>query len=292
MNAEKPQGPERSRSPKKSKNRLFYINSIGSIGIILFIFLLPDILTAQPLFIFRPRQPIKPLWETSRLTLRGEFFASLLLPSNFPSFNDLTGNEDRWNFGFQNFLDLTASTHLLAQLVTHDDGQNRTKFDWHFSLRQEIGRHFFLLAGHDSNHDSDHQSIFNGRPYYLNRNYIGFGLIFASSHLLFEPFTWFFHHTNQRSHLDFSGEKLEQEYGFRLGISLTPELTLSFQAIFQSDVILARGQSLLADLILRLQLARWLEISGGASFWRDISASRLGNQESFYKIIWGMAIPF
>lgn len=270
----------------------FYIKSIISLGVLIFILLLPGILTAQPLFIYRPQQQIKPLWETGRLDPRGEFFACLLFPANFPSFNDLSGSEDRWNLGFQNFLDLTSSTCLLAQLITHDDGHNRTKFDWHFSLRQEIGRYFFLLVGHDSNHDSDHQSFLNGRPYYLNRNYVGFGLIFASDLILFEPFTWFFHHTNQRSHLDFSGEKLKQEYGLRLGISLTRELTLSFQAIFQTDVLFARGQSLLTDFILRLQLARWLEISGGAGFWKDISISRLSNQQSFYKIIWGMAIPF
>jgi len=271
----------------------FKINSpFPLIGLFFILFFIPAHILAQPIFIYRPQEEKITLLETGRLDPRGEFFASLLLPANFPSFNDLSGPEDRWNFGFQNYLDLTKSTSLLAQLITHDDGHNRTKFDWHFSLRQFIGRNFLLIIGHDSNHDSDHVSFLQGKPYYLNRNYFGFGLSFSSGQVLLEPFIWFFHHTNQRAYLDFSGEKLKQEYGARLGVALTPEAILSFQAIFQSDVLLARGQSLLLDVVLRLKVARWLELSLGGGFWKDIAMSRLGNQQSFHKIIWGIAVPF
>ena len=64
--------------------------------------------------------------------------ANRLSPSTFPSYNDLSGPVDRWNFGFQNYFPITTTTTLMAQLVTHDDGRQRTKFDWHFHLRQVI----------------------------------------------------------------------------------------------------------------------------------------------------------
>ncbi len=190
------------------------------------------------------------------------------------------------------YLDLTPKTEILAQLVTHDDGYNRTKFDWHFSLRQEIGRYLVLIIGHDSNHDSDHQSYINGKPFYLNRNYLGFGVGLATEKFYFEPFTWFFHHTNQRTYLDFSGEKIKQEYGLRLALLLSPEVTLNGQAILQSDVAFARSQTALVDLILRIKLLSWLELSLGGGLWQDLKESRLGQRQSFHKITWGLAIPF
>lgn len=290
----KRQGPkfvkEKEKTRTKKKNFIFSF-SIFSIEIIIFL-LVPLRALSQPLFIYRPIKEKISLLDSGHINPRGEFFALLLMPSNFPSFNDLSGREDRWNFGFQMFLDLTPSTELLTQLVTHDDGHNRTKFDWHFSLRQAIDRYFVFIVGHDSNHDSDHLSYINGKPFYLNRNYLGFSLCLATEKLYFEPFTWFFHHTNQRSHLDLSGEKLKQEYGFRLGLLFSPEVTLSGQAIFQSDVAFARGQAVLVDFLLRIKLLSWLELSLGGSLWQDLKESRLGQRQSFHKITWGMAIPF
>lgn len=273
------------------KEILKFSISIFLIGIIIF-FLIPLRVLSQPLFIYRPTKEKVSLLDSGLLNPRGEIFALLLMPSNFPSFNDLSGREDRWNFGFQMYLDLTPSTEILAQLVTHDDGYNRTKFDWHFSLRQKIDRHIVLIVGHDSNHDSDHLSFINGKPFYLNRNYLGFGLCLATKKIYFEPFIWFFHHTNQRLHLDLSGEKLKQEYGLRLALLLSPELTLSCQTIFQSDVAFARGQTALADFILRIKLLSWLELSLGGGLWQDLEESRLGQRQTFHKIAWGIALPF
>ncbi|MCX7974522.1 MAG: hypothetical protein N3B16_08480 [Candidatus Aminicenantes bacterium] len=255
-------------------------------------FLVPLQVNAQPMFIYRPEVKKVSLLETGQVKPRGELFASLLLPSNFPSFNDFSGEPDRWNFGFQIYLDLTFSSELLAQLVTHDDGHNRTKFDWHFSFRQHLGPYLVLIAGHDSNHDSDHLSYLNGKPFYLNRNYLGFSLCFRTKNVYFEPFTWFFHHTNQRSYLDLSGEKLKQEYGFRLGFSLSSEVILSWQTIFQTDVLFSKGQMVLVDLILRVSFLSWLELACGGSFWNDLKVSRFGHRQTFYKIMWGVAIPF
>ncbi len=278
----------------RAKTRLNLIRPLNFIKLILFIGIIgiPGLLRGQPIFIFRPQAESLPLTTHGQIRVRGELFGYLLFPSNFPSFNDLSGSADRWNFGFQNIIDLTPTTSLLAQLNVHDNSTNRTKFDWHFSLRQNLGPHIVLILGHDSNHDSDHVSQLNGKDYYLNRNYLGFGLNFASSKFLFEPFFWLMHHTNQRSHLDFSGERLRQEFGFRLGLALTPQAILSCQVIFQSDTLLARGQSLLADLIFRLRVARWLELSAGGNLWQDMGLSRLGNQKSFYKVMWGLVIPF
>lgn len=247
---------------------------------------------AQPLFIYRSEVKKNPLIESGRIDPRGQLFAFLLLPSNFPSFNDFSGDPDRWNFGFQLFFDLTPSSELLAQLITHDDGRNRTKFDWHFSLRQFLGRYLVFLVGHDSNHDSDHLSYFKDKPFYLNRNYLGLGLCFSSKKIYFEPFIWFFHHTNQRLHLDLSGAKLKQEYGFRFGLSLSPEASLSWQTIFQTNVLFARGQMVLTDLILRIQLLSWMEFSLGTSLWKDIQESPLGSRQTFYKFLWGIVLPF
>lgn len=293
-NKGKRQGPEIVHEKKRArtkKQRLLFSIFIYSIGIIEFL-LVPLGALSQPLFIYRPTKDKSSLLDSGLINPRGEIFALLLMPSSFPSFNDLSGQEDRWNFGFQMYLDLTPSTEVLAQLVTHDDGYNRTKFDWHFSLRQEIGRHLVIIIGHDSNHDSDHQSYINGKPFYLNRNYLGFGLCLAIEKFYFEPFTWFFHHTNQRTHLDLSGEKIKQEYGLRLGLLLSPGVTISCQTIFQSDVVFARGQTALVDLILRIKLLSWLELSLGGGLWQDLKESRLGQRQSFHKITWGIAIPF
>jgi hypothetical protein len=249
-------------------------------------------LSAQEIFIYRPDLEKKLLDSKNRISLHGEYFANLLYPGTFPSFNDLTGPEDRWTFGFKNILFLTSGTTFVAQLVTHDDGGMRTKFDWHFSLQQRIHKNAALIFGHDSNHDSDYESIINGKTYYLNRNYVGLGLPIEHNSFFIEPFTWFFHHSNQKNHLDMSGEKLKQEYGIRIGYWYQPSVTFNFQAIAQTDKLFSQGQSLLADLIIRIRLVNFLELSLGARIWMDIKESRLSNKKKYYQIMWGIAVPF
>lgn len=275
------------------------IYSQAKIKRILVLFFLALILNLSPLkiksqeiFIYRPFLEKKLVNAEKKLSIHGEIFGNLHFPSTFPSYNDLTGPDDRWTYGFQNFIFLTPSTTFLAQLITHDDGGRRTKFDWHFSLRQELFDHLVVIVGHDSNHDSDYQSFVNGRPFYLNRNYLGFGLLVKAERIYFEPFTWFLHHTNQRGHLDYSGEKLKQEYGFRLGALLRPGITLNVQIIAQSEAYFAVGQAFLGDIILRYYLDDLIHLSLGFSFWRDIQATRWGNNQHFYKVMWGLAIPF
>lgn len=249
-------------------------------------------LYSQEIFIFRQYKDKKPLFEDSKLTFHGEFFGHLQSPSTFPSYNDLSGPEDRWNFGFRNVTFFTENISFLIQLVTHDDGEKRTKFDWHFSLRYLPVENFVLIWGHDSNHDSDHQSFLNGRPYYLNRNYAGLGFPFTRDSFYIEPFTWILFHTNQRGHLDLSGDELIQEYGIRMGLWLENKLGISAQFISQSEALFSLGQALMGDVILRLKLLHNLEISLGGSFWTDIQESRLGNRKTFYKLFWGLAVPF
>lgn len=244
------------------------------------------------IFIYRPFPEKFALDQEKKIHVHGELFGQLQFPSNFPSYNDLSGSEDRWTFGFHNFMFLTETTVFHAQLVTHDDGGQRTKFDWHFSLRQHLGRYLTLVLGHDSDHDSDHTSYLRGRPFYTNRNYLGFSFPFSGQNFFIEPFTWVFHHTNQRVHLDLSGQKLKHEYGLRLGALLGKQAGLSFQLIFQSDTIFGPGQMLLADLIFRVRLAEWFELSSGSSWWRDLEKSPNGQKTSFHKLMWGMAILF
>ena len=112
--------------------------------------------------------------------MHGEFSGHLLYPCTFPSYNNLSGPEDRWSFGFQNFIHITPKTRFLAQLATHDDGKKRAKFDWHFSLRQDFINHLVFIFGHDSNHDPDFQSQLDGRSCYLNRNYLEFSQTFIA----------------------------------------------------------------------------------------------------------------
>lgn len=247
---------------------------------------------AYEIFIYRLFPEKLALDREKKIFVHGELFGQLQLPSNFPSYNDLSGEDDRWTFGFRNFVFLTQSTVLQAQLVTHDDGGQRTRFDWHFSLRQHISPYIALVLGHDSDHDSDHTSYVRGKPYYTNRNYVGFSLPFSGTNFLIEPFSWFFHHTNQRTYLDLSGEKLQHEYGLRLGTLIGEKASLSFQLIIQSDAVFGPGQMVLADLIFRVRLAEWLELASGSSWWRDRETSAAGKKQSFHKLTWGMAILF
>jgi hypothetical protein len=249
-------------------------------------------LLGYELFLYRLPNKSEAASRNHRITLHGEFFGQLQAPSTFPSYNDLTGPADRWTMGFHNYLLITPTTRFHAQLVTHDRGGERTKFDWHFSLRQELGPHLALELGHDSDHDSDHTSYLRGRPYYTNRNYVGLGAPFGGPRYLMEPVLRFFHHTNQRTYLDLTGEKLKQEYGLRLGASLSREATLSFQTIVQADAVFGHGETWLADIILRFRLAGWLEATAGGSLWKDRGLSPAGRKQTFSKLFWGVAIPF
>lgn len=247
---------------------------------------------AYQIFIYRPHLEKKTFFEEGKFFLHGEFFVYILYPSTFPSYNDHLGPEDRLNFGFQNLIFFTKKTALIAQLVTHDDGHRRTKFDWHFSLRHSVLENLVLIVGHDSHHDADYQSLRGKKPFFLNRNYLGFGLPFQFKNVYIEPFTWIFHHSNQVGHLDQSGNKLRQEFGLRIGIWSPEGLSLSLQMFFQTEKTFSLGQAFHADIILRFQLLQWLELSLGGGIWQDIQTSRLGNKQSYYKFIWGLAVPF
>jgi len=244
------------------------------------------------IFVYRTYTNKRPLFQEKKLFLHGEFFGQLQLPVTFPSYNDLTGPEDRWNYGFRTSIFFTEDVSFRAQLVTHDDGSKRTKFDWNFTLRYHPLEHLVLIFGHDSNHDSDYQSVLDGYVFFLNRDYLGFGLPFQLSNFYFEPFTWFFYHTNHKSHLDLSGDELLQEYGIRMGAWFDETFGLSLQIMGQSESLFSLSQAFLADLILRVRLLNYLELSIGASIWKDIQESRLGNRQTFHKIHWGLAIPF
>jgi len=262
------------------------------IVLVLGLFYLTGEASGQEIFIYRPRPDKRNLASDGMLAVHGELFAHLQAPSSFPSFNDLSGLTDRWNYGFRNFFFITPSTTLIAQLVAHDDTNNRTKFDWHFSLRQNLAPNLVLIIGHDSNHDSDHTSYHNGKPYYTNRNCIGAGMPLEGNSFFVEPFIWYFHHTNQRAHLDLSGEKIKQEIGLRAGLILAQQAVLSLLIISRSDRLFAVGQAYSGDLFLRIKLAPWFELSLGGSLWKDIEVSPLGNQQTFAKMIWGIAVPF
>jgi hypothetical protein len=270
-----------------------YINSIGKLLFcLLFLLEARQALSGYEIFLYRVYDKKTSLASDHKIHLQGEFFGQIQYPSSFPSYNDLSGEDDRWAFGFHNIIFLSENTVLHAQLVTHDDGRQITKFDWHFSLRQNLSQHIALIIGHDSNHDSDHSSYVHSKPFYTNRNYVGFSLPINGPAFLIEPFTWFFHHSNERAHLDFSGAKLKQEYGLRLGALIGEQASLSFQLIIQSDSVFSSGQMLLADLIFRLRLTDWLELSAGSSWWKDRETSPAGHKRSFHKLIWGAAILF
>jgi len=274
-----------------SKNHLKPIGIVFLGGLAIHL-LLPPVLPGYEIFIYHRFDLRQNLLDQKKVVMHGELFGQLLSPSTFPSYNDLSGEEDRWNFGFHNYLLISPGTILHAQLITHDKNGERTKFDWHFSLRQQVVPNLALDIGHDSDHDSDHTSTLFGKPYYTNRNYFGVYLPWAGEVFVVEPFLRFFHHTNQRVQLDLSGEKLRQELGLRVGASLGEAASLSFQLVAQSSRTLGRSESLLADLVLRVRLSGWLEATLGGGFWSDLVRSPLGNKQTFYKLTWGVAIPF
>ncbi len=247
---------------------------------------------ATEIFIHRPPEPGRSITETGRVHLRGEIFGWLCAPSNLPGFNDATGPADRWNFGFQDRVAVTPSTDLLLQLLTHDDGGRRTKFDWHFDLHQRLLPHLSLILGHDSDHDSDHASVHRGRPYYANRNYIGVGFPIEAGGLYLEPFTWFFHNTNVDSWLDMSGRHLVQEFGLRAAVRLDPAVSLHLQGYGQCDAAFGPARTWVVEGFARAALAGWLQLSAGASFWMDATVSPAGRRLNYHKITWGIVIPF
>jgi hypothetical protein len=247
---------------------------------------------AAEIFIYRPGLNKTSLSVSQKVVLHGEIFFHYLSPSTFPSYNDLSGAVDRWNMGFQNYFPITPTTTLMAQLVTHDDGTQRTKFDWHFHLRQALFQNLVAIVGHDSDHDSEHQSFLRGKPYYTNRNYIGIGIPFEGRHFFIEPFTWFFHHSNQMVGLDLSGERLRQEYGLRASVWADEGLSVHLQTCFQTAAAFSLGQAFSGEIILRLRLVPWLELSLGGSLWADLEKTALGAKQSFSKLVWGIAVPF
>lgn len=265
---------------------------IACLGALLLPLVAASRLAGHEIFIYRQLSGNEAMSVTGRLTLRGEFFGQLQAPSSFPSYNDLSGPVDRWTYGFQDYVLITPTTTLLAQLVTHDRGGERTKFDWHFSLRQGLARGLVIILGHDSDHDAEHASELEGKPFYTNRNYIGVGLPFEGEGFVIEPFLRFFHHTNQRTRLDLTGAKLKQESGVRLGARLGPGVTLSLQTLIQSSAAFNLAQAWMADGILRVRLASWLEVTLGGSVWQDWWSDASGGRTTYSKLFWGIAIPF
>lgn len=247
---------------------------------------------AAEIFIYRPGLNKSSLSVSRKVILHGDIFFHYLSPSTFPSYNDLSGASDRLNMGFQNYFPITPTTTLMAQLVTHDDGTQRTKFDWHFHLRQALLPNLAVIVGHDSDHDSEHRSFLRGKPFYTNRNYIGISIPFEGRHFFVEPFTWFFHNSNQMVGLDQSGEPLCQEYGVRASVWADEGLSAHLQTCIQTAKAFSMGQAFSGEIILRLRLVPWLELSLGGSLWSDLEMSALGAKQSFYKLVWGVAIPF
>ncbi len=270
------------------------IQTIGRVFCIAAIlqFVLAARLTGSEIFIHRQFDSQEALSRTGRLTLRGEIFSNLLAPSDFPSYNDLSGPADRWTLGFQDVILITPTTRLLAQLVSHNLGGEFTKFDWHFSLRQQLARNLVLILGHDSDHDADHASELGGKHFFTNRNYVGAGAPFTAGVFTIEPFFRFFHHTNQPTRLDLSGDELKQESGLRVGARFSPTVSLSFQGLIQSSAVFDRAQAWLADVILRFRLTGWLEATLGGGIWQDWGADPAGEKQTFTKLMWGIAVPF
>ncbi len=271
---------------KRNKKKFFFLFACASL-------LLSSSAQAYELFVYRPYQDKKSFEQEKRIFIHGEFFGHLNLPTTFPSYNDLSGAEDSWNYGFRNLIFLTDGTVFHAQLITHDDGNSRTKFDWHFSLRHRFFENLVLVIGHDSDHDSDHVSLINARRYYVNRNYLGLGFPIKKGLFYIEPFAWLFlPNTKHRVHLDLSGGDMRQEYGIRIGIWFKEKSGFHLQAISQADKAFTPGKAILTDLIIRIRIFDWLELSTGGSCWADLKTSPAGRREKFYKLIWGIALPF
>jgi hypothetical protein len=274
-----------SRKMSRMTGKAFWIAAVLQ-------FALAARLSGSEIFIYRQFDKADAMSRTGRLTLRGEIFSNLQAPSDFPSYNDLSGPVDRWTLGFQDFVLITPTTRILAQLVSHNLGGEFTKFDWHFSLRQQLARNLVLILGHDSDHDADHASELDGKRFYNNRNYIGVGAPFTAGVFCIEPFFRFFHHTNQPTRLDLSGDELKQESGLRVGARFSPAVSLSFQGLIQSSAVFDLAQAWMADVILRFRLTDWLEATLGGSIWQDWGTDPAGRKQTFTKLMWGIAVPF
>jgi hypothetical protein len=261
--------------------------------VLLSCFLIPSSIYSYLIFIYRPDLEKKPVSREGKITLHGEIFGHIQAPSTFPSYNDLSGEIDRWNYGFRNIIFITENTVFIVQMVGHDDNGSRTKFDWHLSLRQFLSKNLVLIIGHDSNHDSDHVSNFNQSRYWVNRNYIGLGFPSKMGDFYIEPFFWhLLENTRQAGHLDLSGNTPRYEYGLRIARWFEDRIGIHFQIFYQNEKIFSGGQTYIADLIVRVKLLDWLELSAGGGIWKDIKVSPSGNKQRFHKLTWGVAIPF
>jgi hypothetical protein len=56
--------------------------------------------------------------------------------------------------------------------------------------------------------------------------------------------------------------------------------------------VFGRSEAWLGDLMFRARLAQWLEVTLGGGFWSDLVISPFGNKQTYYKLIWGIAVPF
>ncbi len=77
-----------------------------------------------------------------------------------------------------------------------------------------------------------------------------------------------------------------------MGAALGQTVSLSLQVIGQSSRVFGGNEVWLGDLFFRIRLADWLEATLGAGIWSDLLTSPLGNKQTFYKMTWGMAVPF
>ncbi len=89
-----------------------------------------------------------------------------------------------------------------------------------------------------------------------------------------------------------SGENVKQEYGIRMGYWFENGLSLHGQILAQTDKMLAAGNTYMATVFMRIRIIKFLELSLGASLWKDTRESLLGNKDKFYKLMWGIVIPF
>jgi len=250
-------------------------------------------LAGYEMFVFRRYDRKEAFSLTGRVRLQGDLFAQVQAPSSFPSYNDHSGPADRWTIGFQEQLVITPTTFLVGQLVAHNRGPEFTKFDWHFSLRQEVMSNLVVLFGHDSDHDADHESLLDGKHYFTNRNYFGVEVPVTGADLLVEPFLRFFlGSTRQPTRLDLTGDEISQESGVRLGARFGPSVTLSAQALVQSSAVFNLAQAWLAEVIVRFRLTGWLEATVGGTVWQDWGEDTAGVKQTFSRLSWGLAVPF
>ena len=91
---------------------------------------------------------------------------------------------------------------------------------------------------------------------------------------------------------EYEARSVLQEYGIRMGTWIQESFGVSLQFVAQSESFFSLVQTFLADVIFRVKLLDYLELSFGGSVWKDIQESRLGRKQTFFKLHWGIAIPF